>query len=140
LDKQIDLFQAKQYLIEKLKLLLNFQRRLQRFKTKIELAIELIHQAETLRIKAKTYVFDSWFLCKDIVNVIAAYGKDWISILKSNRILVVKNKKISVSDYIKTIPNMSFRQIKTKGGKYYWVYRNFKNNNQVDEVLQCLLN
>lgn len=122
LDKQIDLFQPKQYLIEKLKLLLDFQRRLKRFKTKIELAIELIHQAEALGIKAKVYVFDSWFLCKDIVKVISFYGKDWISILKSNRNLIIKNKKISVSEYIKTIPKMSYRQIKTKGGKFYWVF------------------
>ncbi len=101
LDKQIDLFQPKQYLIEKLKLLLDFQRRLKRFKTKIELAIELIDQAQAIGIKAKVYVFDSWFLCKDIVKVIASYGKDWISILKSNRNLIIKNEKISVSHYIK---------------------------------------
>jgi SRSO17 transposase len=122
LDKQINLFQPKQYLVEKLKLLLDFQRRLKRFKTKIELAIELIHCAEAMAIKAKVYVFDSWFLCKDIVKVIASYGKDWISILKSNRNLIIKNEKISVSEYIKTIPKMSYRQIQTKWGKCYWVF------------------
>lgn len=122
LNKQIDLFQPKQYLIEKLKLLLDFQRRLHRFQTKIELAITLIHRAEALGIKAKVYVFDSWFLCNAIVKIIASYGKDWISILKSNRNLIIKNEKMSVAEYIKTIPNISFRQIKTKGGKFYWVF------------------
>jgi len=122
LAKQIDIFQPKQYLIEKLKLLLNFQQRLQRFKTKIELAIALIHGAEDLSIKANVFVFDSWFLCKDITNVIASYGKDWISMLKSNRKLIIKNEKIAVAEYIKTIPHMSYRHLKTKGGKFYWVF------------------
>ena len=122
LDKQIDVFQPKQYLIEKLKLLLDYQRRLQRFKSKIELAIELIHQAEAIGIKAKTYTFDSWFLCKTIIKVITAYGKDWISVLKSNRNVIIKDKKMPVADYIKTIPKSCYRQIKTRGGKCYWVF------------------
>jgi SRSO17 transposase len=122
LDNQIDLFKPAQYLIEKLKLLLNYQRRLQRFKSKIELSIELIHKTESLGIKAKTYAFDSWFLCKEIIKVISSYGKDWISVLKSNRNLIIKNKKISVSKYAKSIPNACFRQVKTKGGNSYWVF------------------
>jgi SRSO17 transposase len=122
LDKQINLFQPKQYLLEKLKLLLDYQRRLQRFKSKIALAMELIQQAEAMGIKATTYLFDSWFLCKLIVTLIACYGKDWISVLKSNRNLMIKNKKMPVSDYIKTIPPSCYRQITTKAGKCYWVF------------------
>lgn len=122
LAKQMNLFQPQHYLIEKLKLLLAYQRRLQRFKSKIELAIELIHQAEASGIKAKTYVFDSWFLCQAIINVITGYGKDWISVLKSNRNLIIKDQKMQVSDYIKTIPQSAYRQIKTKAGKCYGVF------------------
>lgn len=122
LDKQINLFEPKQYLLEKLKLLLDYQRRFQRFKSKIVLAVELIHQAEALGSKAKTYVFDSWFLCKLMVTVIGSYGKDWISVLKSNRNLMIKNQKMSVSDYINTSPPSCYRPIQTKGGKCYWVF------------------
>ena len=78
LDKQIDLFNPKQYLIEKLKLLLDYQRRLQRFKSKIELSIELIHKTESLGIKAKTYAFDSWFLCKEIIFFLRASSSKFI--------------------------------------------------------------
>ena len=122
IDKQINLFHVKQYFIEKLKLLLDYQHRLQRFKTKIELAIELIHKAEAMGINAKVYVFDSWFLCKEIAKIISSYGKDWISVLKSNRNLMIKNEKISVSEYIKRIPKSSYRQIKTNTGRLYWVF------------------
>jgi SRSO17 transposase len=122
LDKQINLFQPTQYLLEKLKLLLHYQRRLQRFKSKIALAIDLIHQAEAIGIKAKTYTFDSWFLCNALIKVITAYGKDWISVLKSNRNLIIKDQKRKVSDYIKTLPKSCYRQIKTRGGNCYWVF------------------
>ena len=122
LDKQMNFFQPQQYLLEKLKLLLNYQRRLQRFKSKIALAMELIHHAEAMGIKAKTYLFDSWFLCKLIITVIGSYGKNWISVLKSNRNLMIKNQKMPVSDYIKTIPQSCYRQITTKAGKCYWVF------------------
>ena len=122
LDNQIDLFEPAQYFIEKLKLLLDYQRRLQRFKSKIELSIELIHKAEAMGIKATIYVFDSWFLCKDIAKTISSYNKDWISVLKSNRNLIIKNIKISASEYAKTIPQTSYRQIKTKGSNTYWVF------------------
>jgi len=122
IEKQLDLFTPKQYFIEKLKLLLDFKKRLLRFKTKIELAIELIHEAESLGLKAKTYVFDSWFLCKQIVRVIRSYGKDWISVLKLNRLLVIANQKVKVSEFIKTLPKQAFRKFKTKKGHGYWVF------------------
>jgi len=122
LDKQMNFFEPKHYLLEKLKLLLDYRRRLQRFKSKIALAIELIHHAEAIGIKAKTYTFDSWFLCKTIIKVITGYGKNWISVLKSNRNLVIKDQKMNVSNYIKTIPKSCYRQIKTRGGNCYWVF------------------
>lgn len=122
LEKQIDLFDQKRFYIEKLKILLDYRRRLLRFKTKISMAIELVHHAEQMKIKATTYLFDSWFLCKDLIKVIRAYGKDWISTIKHNRLLVIMNKKMSVTDFIKTIPKQSYRQIKTRQGKIYWVF------------------
>jgi len=87
----MNLFEPKQYLIEKLKLLLDYQRRFQPFKSKIALAMELIHHAEAMGIKAKTYLFDSWFLCNAIIKVITAYDKDRISELKSNRLTIQLN-------------------------------------------------
>lgn len=122
IDPQIDLFRPGQQLIERLKLLFGFRIRQVRFKTKIELAIELVHEAEAMGITAKTYVFDSWYLSKDLVRAIRSYGKDWISIIKPNRLLVYENTTINISDFIKTIPHQAYRKIKTKKGCYYWVF------------------
>jgi SRSO17 transposase len=122
LERQIDLFNEKQYYLEKLKILLDYQRRLERFKTKIQLAIELVKATDSLGIKAKTYVFDSWFLCKELITVIEAHGKDWISILKSNRKLLFNNVTMTVSEFVQQIPKSSYRKIQSKKGRSYWVF------------------
>lgn len=122
LERQIDLFNERQYFLEKLKILLDYWRRLKRFKTKIQLAIELVKETESLGIKAKTYIFDSWFLCKQLINEIEAHGKDWISILKSNRKLLFNNVTMRVSELIQLIPKSSYRKIQSKKGHSYWVF------------------
>jgi hypothetical protein len=122
IDPQIDAFRPGQQFIEKLKLLLDYKRRLCIYKSKIDLVIELVDKIESMDIKAKTYVFDSWYLAKNLIDKIRSYGKDWVSPLKSNRLLVIENKKISVSDFVRTLPKQAFRKIKTKGGRYYWVF------------------
>ncbi|UCE05551.1 MAG: transposase, partial [bacterium] len=43
-------------------------------------------------------------------------------IIELNRNLIIKDQKMKVSDYIKTIPKSCYRQIKTKGGNCYWVF------------------
>ena len=122
LEKQIDLFQPLHYHIEQLKLLIDYKRRLKRFNSKIELAMALIRKAETMGIKARIYVFDSWFLCRDIAKLISFYGKDWISVLKSNRNVMIKNEQIPVSEYIQRIPKTSYRFINTKNANQYWIF------------------
>jgi SRSO17 transposase len=122
LDQQIDLFKKKQYLLEKLKILFDHERRIKRFKTKIQLAIELVKETESLGIKAKTYVFDSWFLCKELVKIIESYSKDWISILKSNRRVLFNNVAMPVSEFIRRIPKSSYRKIQSQKGRPYWVF------------------
>jgi len=120
--RQIELFDERQRQIEKLKLLLIYELRKRRFKTKIELACELVDSTETLGIKAKTYVFDSWFLSKRLTNHIRAYGKDWISVLKSNRILLIKGQRVPLSQFIASLPKEAFKKINLKNGKCYWVF------------------
>lgn len=55
------------------------------FKTKIELAMELVDECEKMATPAQNYVFDSWFLSEEFAEHIESYGKYWLSRLKSNR-------------------------------------------------------
>ena len=54
------------------------------FKTKIELAKELVEQAVTLGLRFKTVVFDAWFLSKEFVKSIESKELNWVGAAKSN--------------------------------------------------------
>ena len=95
---------------DKIRLLLIYQLRENRFKSKIELACELVDSAEALGIKAKTYVFDCWFLCKLLTYYIQSYGKGWIGVLKSNRILLFKGQRVSLSQFIASVPKQALER------------------------------
>ncbi|MEX2723140.1 MAG: transposase [Candidatus Freyarchaeota archaeon] len=52
------------------------------FRTKVDLALELVDYCEALGIPVETYVFDAWFLCKKLTNHIESYEKSWVGRLK----------------------------------------------------------
>lgn len=56
--------------------------------TKIELAKELIEEAEEAAdVPAETYLFDSWYCARELIELVESHGKDWISVLKSDRLV-----------------------------------------------------
>ena len=63
-----------QYLVN----LLSYRTRQQAFRTKTELAAELVQQAINAQLPFKVVLFDSWFLRWSLVNPIQQAGKDWI--------------------------------------------------------------
>jgi hypothetical protein len=57
------------------------------FHTKIALAIALGEAAIRHKVPFGVVVFDAWYLAEDVVRVLARRRKDWISLLKKNRLL-----------------------------------------------------
>jgi SRSO17 transposase len=56
--------------------------------TKIELAKQLIEEAENAaEVPAETYLFDSWYCAQELIETVESHGKDWISALKSDRLV-----------------------------------------------------
>lgn len=88
------------------------------FKTKIELGIELLDWAVEQGIPFQTVVFDSWFSCKEMVEHIESLGKDWISMSKSNRRVVVKGKSYNCKEYSETLAADNLRETKVRKKKY----------------------
>lgn len=86
-------------------------------KTKIELAIELIDKHEKRQL-GNTYVFDPWYLAEDIVKAIEKKGRNWVSRLKSNRLLMIKGKKVNVTDFYKSVPRKKFKSFEIDGKRY----------------------
>ena len=64
-----------------------FRARHEQFRTKIALAIELVEEAIRHKVPFGVVVFDAWYLAEDLVQVLARRRKDWISLLKKNRLL-----------------------------------------------------
>ena len=64
-----------------------FRARHEQFRTKIALAIELVEEAIRHKVPFGVVVFDAWYLAEDVVQVLARRRKDWISLLKTNRLL-----------------------------------------------------
>jgi SRSO17 transposase len=64
-----------------------FRARHEQFRTKIALAIELIEGAIRHKVPFGVVVFDAWYLAEDLIQVLTRRRKDWISLLKTNRLL-----------------------------------------------------
>lgn len=81
------------------------------FRTKIQIAIELVRYAISQGIPFQGVLFDSWYLCKEFVDFLRSEEKDWISVVKSNRNFIHEGKTISFSDYAKTITTQDKREM-----------------------------
>ena len=108
----------------------------QQFRTKIELAIDLVEAAIRHKLPFSVVLFDSWYLAESFVAVLRRRHKDWISILKKNRNLetnsfVLKDAAgkpisldsphISVENLVPLIPATAYRAV-TVGDQTYWTF------------------
>lgn len=88
------------------------------FKSKLDLAIELIDQAVSAGIPFKCVVGDSWYFCDKIIKHLEPLEKDWIFAAKSNRTINVGNRWIGLKDFIKELKDEEFKKVtitKTNG-------------------------
>jgi SRSO17 transposase len=63
----------------------DFQKLHQQFRTKIDLAIDLLEAAIRHKVPFGVLLFDSWYLAEELVSMARYRQKDWISLLKKNR-------------------------------------------------------
>jgi hypothetical protein len=81
-------------------------------------------------------VFDAWYLAEDLVRVLARRRKDWLSLLKKNRLLETASfhlrdangwplklpgPHIAVEDLVPLIPTNAYRPV-TVGAHTYWCF------------------
>ncbi|MHB8753184.1 MAG: transposase [Aggregatilineales bacterium] len=105
------------------------------FKTKIALAIEFIQQADR-QLPFDIVVFDSWYLAEELVKVLKAADKDWVSLVKKNRnaetnSFVLKNAagkpisfpnaQVQLADLVPLIPASAYRPV-TVNDSTYWCF------------------
>jgi hypothetical protein len=111
-----------------------FRARHEQFRTKIALAIELVEEAIRHKVPFGVVVFDAWYLAEDLVQVLARRRKDWISLLKKNRLLEtasfhlrdangwamkLPSPHIAVEDLVPLIPATAYRPVTVKEHTYW---------------------
>lgn len=88
------------------------------FKSKLDLAVELIDQAVEANIPFRCVAGDSWYFCEKIIKHLEHLHKDWIFASKSNRTINIKNRWIQLKDFVKELKAEDFKQVtitKTNG-------------------------
>lgn len=97
----------------------------QPFRTKIEIAKELISYAINQGIPFQGVIFDSWYFSKDLVDFIEGFEKDWITQARNNRLVVHQGEKIPLDQYAQTLANKR-RLEKIEVGKHCYRYQSVK--------------
>jgi DDE superfamily endonuclease len=113
-----------------------FRARHAQFRTKIALAIELVEEAIRHKVPFGVVVFDAWYLAEDLVGILARRRKDWISLLKKNRLLETASfhlrdahgwplklpgPHLAVEDLVPLIPANAYRPV-TVSQQTYWCF------------------
>lgn len=106
------------------------------FRTKIDLAIELLASAIQHKLPFSVLLFDGWYLSAELVQAAQRRKKDWLSLLKKNRNLETNSfvardaqgkprrfdrPEIAVEDLVPLIPLSAYRAV-TVGDKTYWTF------------------
>ena len=106
------------------------------FQTTMALAIELVEAAIRHQVPVGVVVFDAWYLAEDVVRVLARRRKDWISLLKKNRLLEtasvhvrdangwplqLPSPHIAVEALVPLIPAKAYRPVNVQEQTYWCV-------------------
>lgn len=81
------------------------------FRTKVEIARELISKAASYGLPITRVVFDSWYATRELIEHIEALGiKEWVTQAKCDRVVMSDDgiTKTSMADYARTIPEEQF--------------------------------
>jgi DDE superfamily endonuclease len=111
-----------------------FRARHEQFRTKIALAIDLVEAAIRHKVPFGVVVFDAGYVAEDLVRVLARRRKDWISLLKKNRLLEtasfhlrdangwplqLPSPHIAVEELVPLIPANAYRSVKVQEHTYW---------------------
>ena len=95
------------------------------FKSKNELAKQLIAKAVSDGFNFDTVVEDIWYFNYDNTSYIESLGKDWVAGCKINRLILFNGKEVSLADFLKTVPPEEFKGVTLKtsdGERTFWTY------------------
>lgn len=101
--------------------LISYHYREQIYHPKTQLAGKLVEQAVEWQLPFSVVLFDSWFLRWTLVEAIQQAGKDWVGACPKDRLVLVANQWVQISDYIATIPVSDYRPYRI-GSHLFWAF------------------
>lgn len=91
------------------------------FKTKIQLACELVKDAVEYGVAAEIFVGDAWFFCKELCDYIESYKRVWLMAGKSDLLVWANRAWVQLKDYAATVPPEQYKMCEA-GNKQYRVH------------------
>ena len=88
------------------------------FKTKIDLARELVEYALGLGLEIQGVLFDSWYASKEFIGFLGGKSLRWITRLKSDRNIKIRGEYVQISEFAATLPKVAFREIRIGESTY----------------------
>ncbi len=95
------------------------------FRDKNQMARELIEKAHSNGIPFLYVVGDSWFFSKETAELAGSLGKTWVFESKSDRVVLMPQGWIHLSEWATTVPKERFKPIKVRyqsSVQTYWCY------------------
>jgi len=80
------------------------------FRSKIELACELIDDLLEKKIQFQDLVFDSWYFAEEIVNHVEKHNLTWITDAQTDRLISYKGHWVHAGELYKLIPSVKFTE------------------------------
>lgn len=101
--------------------LLAYDLRRRGFRTKTQLAADLVRQAVAWPLPFDVVVFDGWYCRRPLISVVQEAEKDWVSGCPKDRNVLFKNRWTQIQDFISTIPAEAYRPIKIND-RLWWTF------------------
>jgi len=95
------------------------------FKSKIEMAKQLIAKAVDAGFEFDCVIYDVWYFNFKLTSYTESLGKDWVAGCKMNRLILTGNGAASLADYLKTVPQEEFKKVSVKtkeGERVFWTF------------------
>jgi SRSO17 transposase len=89
------------------------------FKTKFELAFELVEDAVRDGYPFCVVCFDKWYFSKEFTQQVEQLGKDWVTQCKTNRKVVINGRRVAIGEWLKGLSTEEFRRCEINDEFYY---------------------
>jgi DDE family transposase len=107
-------YESRQEVIKRLVELLYYRKHVIDKRTKVDLACELIEEAERCNLEPGVYLFDTIYTTKQMANKVESYRRQWIGRIAINRLVLVENRWTNIIEFLNRLPSQAFRQVEIK--------------------------